>query len=132
MSICLVIQGYIVTYLVRYLSRREANYSGTASAHRDSMTLIAGMMFMMVGTFFQIAVWGKLFVLLGEFESFSNAFYHSAVNYSSLGYGDIVMSEKHRLLGALEAANGVLMFGLSTSFIYSLIRHQWTKNVREV
>ena len=39
----------------------------------------------------------------------------------ALGYGDIVMSEEHRLLGALEAANGVLMFGLSAGAILSVM-----------
>jgi len=43
------------------------------------------------------------------------------VNFTSLGYGDIVMSEKWRLLGALEAGNGVLMFGLSASTILSIM-----------
>ncbi|MGI9243517.1 MAG: ion channel [Verrucomicrobiales bacterium] len=131
MAVCLVIQCYVVTHLVRYISKREMNKTGTVSAYRDAMTLITAMLVMMVGTFFQIAVWGELFVLLGEFENFPDAFYHSAVNYSSLGYGDIVMSPEHRLLGALEAANGVLMFGLSTSLMYSVIRHQWTRNERD-
>ena len=58
---------------------------------------------------------------LGQFEDFSTAFYHSAVNFSSLGYGDIVMSQHWRLLGALEAGNGVLMFGLSTGTIFSVM-----------
>ena len=57
----------------------------------------------------------------GEFKEFATAFYHSAVNFSTLGYGDIVMSEKRRLLGALEAANGVLMFALTTGFLYTIL-----------
>jgi hypothetical protein len=59
--------------------------------------------------------------MLGEFESYGKAFYHSAVNFSTLGYGDFVMSNEHKLLGALEAVNGVLMFGLSTGFMYAII-----------
>ena len=39
----------------------------------------------------------------------------------TLGYGDIVMSEKRRLLGALEAANGVLMFAPTTGFLYTIL-----------
>jgi hypothetical protein len=41
--------------------------------------------------------------------------YHSAVNFATLGYGDIVMSEKHRILGPMESINGVLMIGVSTA-----------------
>ena len=56
-----------------------------------------------------------MFLFLNEFQQFSAAFYHSAVNFGSLGYGDIVMSDKYKLLGALEAINGVLMIGVSTA-----------------
>jgi hypothetical protein len=45
----------------------------------------------------------------------TTAIYHSGVNFAGLGYGDIVMSESRRMLGPLEAANGVLMFGVSTA-----------------
>lgn len=55
------------------------------------------------------------------FAAMSIAFYHSTVNFTTLGYGDMVMNDSRRLLGALEAANGVLMFGLTTGFLYSVL-----------
>jgi hypothetical protein len=73
------------------------------------------------GNMLQMAFWAMLFEFLGEFSDFMTAFYHSAVNFASLGYGDIVMSEKWRLLGALEASNGILMFGLSTGTLLAVI-----------
>jgi hypothetical protein len=60
--------------------------------------------------------------LCGEFTSFAAAFYHSAMNYTSLGYGDVVMSPSWKLLGPLEAANGMLMFGISTAMIFAVIQ----------
>jgi len=62
-----------------------------------------------------------VFMNLGEFTDFATAFYHSTVNFATLGYGDLVMSEKRRLLGALEAVNGVLMIGLSTSVLFAIL-----------
>jgi hypothetical protein len=79
------------------------------------------LLLLFAGHMGQIAIWAMLYMNLGEFDDFLTAFYHSAVNFSSLGYGDIVMSERWRLLGALEAANGVLMFGLSTGTILSVM-----------
>lgn len=75
------------------------------------------MLFLLLAHLLQFATWAALFMNLGEFQDFETAFYHSTVNFTSLGYGDIVMSERWRLLGALEAANGVLMFGLSAGLI---------------
>ncbi len=68
-----------------------------------------------------IALWAVLFWLCGEFAGFEAAYYHSAVNYSSLGYGDIVMSARWRLLGPLETIDGIVMFGISTALIFALM-----------
>jgi hypothetical protein len=69
-----------------------------------------------------IALWAGLFMMCGEFRYFGTALYHSAVNYSTLGYGDIVMSPKWRMLGPIEAANGALLFGVSTAMIFTVIQ----------
>jgi hypothetical protein len=62
-----------------------------------------------------------LFWRLDEFAGFEAAYYHSAVNYSSLGYGDVVMSKRWHLLGQLETINGIIMFGISTALIFALM-----------
>jgi hypothetical protein len=42
------------------------------------------------------------------------------VNFTTLGYGDIVMSRAWRLLGPLEAVAGMLMFGVSTAVLFGV------------
>jgi hypothetical protein len=84
--------------------------------------------FMLVAHLIEIAVWAELFVVCGEFPRFGTAFYHSAGNYTSLGYGDLLMTPTWRLLGPLEAANGMLMFGVSTALIFAVI--QWLIQAR--
>jgi hypothetical protein len=70
----------------------------------------------------EIALWAVIFVLSGEFVDFGTAYYHSAVNFTTLGYGDIILSPRWGLLGPLEAADGMLMFGVSTAMIFTLIQ----------
>jgi hypothetical protein len=70
----------------------------------------------------EIALWAVLYLVCGEFADFGTAFYHSAVNYTSLGYGDLIMSPAWRLLGPLETANGMLLFGVSTAMIFTVIQ----------
>jgi hypothetical protein len=70
----------------------------------------------------EITMWALMFVFCGEFAQFANAFYHSATNYTTLGYGDVVMTPSWKVLGPLEAADGMLMFGVSTAIIVSLIQ----------
>jgi hypothetical protein len=68
-----------------------------------------------------IALWALLLCLCGEFAGLEAAYYHSAGSYSSLGYGDIVMSTRWRLLGPLETIDGIVMFGISTALIFALM-----------
>jgi hypothetical protein len=69
----------------------------------------------------QIALWALAILVCGETSTYENAFYCSAQNYTALGYGDFILSERWRLLGPLEAINGLLLFGLSTAVMFAVM-----------
>jgi hypothetical protein len=114
--------------IIHHLLRRLDKQDGAIGLRSDMKVLGIVLMGLFIGHLAQFATWAALFMWLGEFTDFGTAFYHSAVNFASLGYGDIVMSEKWRLLGALEATNGVLMLGLSAGAILSLMNRLFTRN----
>jgi len=66
-----------------------------------------------------LATWPTLWSLLGWLGN-AEAFYHSAVNFTTLGHGYIFMSRRWRLLGPLEAVNGSLMLGLSAAMFLTV------------
>ena len=121
MAFCLAIQCVVVGALLDGLIVLEKRGVIRLTLIGVSSLLVAVMLMMLAGNIIQITLWAGLFFAFGEFKDFATAFYHSVVNFATLGYGDIVMSEKRRLLGALEAANGVLMFGLTTGFLYTVL-----------
>lgn len=127
MLICLLFQAIFMALCLRQYARFRRRHDMQGSPLQQIALLALVMLLAMLGNFLQMAAWAGLFVLVGEFADFSTALYHSGVNFATLGYGDIVMSERWRLLGALEAANGILMFGVSTSMMTAaltdLIRH---------
>ena len=130
MAVCTAIQCVVVGVLLDVLFAMERRKLFRPDLIGTTCVLIAALLFMMTGNLGQVAVWALLFLLRGEFTDFATAFYHSLVNFTTLGYGDVVMSERARILGALEAANGVLMFGLTTSvmfvFLNSQMQREWT------
>ena len=69
-----------------------------------------------------IASWGLVLSLCGEFSQLAKAVYHSGMNYTTLGDSDKVMSPSWRLLAPLEAANGMLMFGVSTAMLFAIVQ----------
>lgn len=125
MLLCLVMEALFVTLCLRYYSSHYKRFkdvgAGRKSIALNILLLGMVMLLMMLGNFAQMIIWATLFVLIGEFEVFASALYYSAVNFATLGYGDIVMSERWRLLGPLEAATGILMFGVSTAVMTAAV-----------
>ena len=79
----------------------------------------------------EIWFYALLYVLLGALNTFEVALYYSTVTYSSVGYGDVLLGEEWRILGAIEGATGLIMIGWSTAFLVSLLAqlklltHDW-------
>jgi len=119
-----------IALLLRFVTRRLEADSGRPSLMNDVTALSAMMGILLLGQAFMLTSWALLFMWLGEFDDFATAFYHSTVNFTSLGYGDIVMSEENRLLGALEAANGVMMLGLATGAILAMMNGLFSRHGR--
>ena len=116
------IQVAAVIYMLRYLlGIISKEYTRPKGFGFDAYVIGMVLVMLFVGHLVQVGLWAILFMQLGEFSDFQTAFYHSTVNFASLGYGDIVMSEQWRLLGAIEASNGVLMFGLSAGALLSIM-----------
>ena len=113
----MTIQCVVVSGLLRLLLVLHKKQYIQPTLTRGLPILVISLVSLFLGNLLQIALWAALFLFFNEYSSFSTAFYHSIVNFATLGYGDIVMTEKYRLLGSLEAANGVLMFGLTTGFL---------------
>lgn len=67
-------------------------------------------------------LWAAVYFAAGEFNSVSDALYFSVVTATTLGYGDITLSENWRLLSSFEAMGGLILFGASTAFLLELMR----------
>ena len=96
MLVCLAIQAYVAFWCVRYFVRRMRQVKPKPEDYSR-----AGLRPLLVAMI---------------------AIYHSAVNFASLGYGDIVMSKYRKLLGPLEAINGVLMLGMSAAALMVILQ----------
>jgi hypothetical protein len=101
--------------------RRERRLGRTGVNFWNDLGIVTlAISFALAAHLIDIALWAVLFMICGEFTGIGTAYYHSAVNYTTLGYGDLVMTPSWRMLGPLEAADGMLMFGVSTAIIFAL------------
>jgi hypothetical protein len=122
MLLCLIVQTAMAFWSVRYFVRQTDRIDNASRFLQAIRPLLIVMLVMMAGSLVQISLWGALFIYLGEFDELYQSIYHSAVNFTSLGYGDVVMSKDWKLLGPLEAVNGVLMLGMSAAALMAILQ----------
>jgi hypothetical protein len=116
----------IVRVMVKVIRRGPSDlgfWKGTAVM--AMVTLITG-----VAHFIQIALWAVAFVLCRQVATFEAAFCLSAQNFTAFGYGDVMLSERWRLLSPLEATNGLLFFGLSTAVLFAIMNQLIANRLR--
>ena len=66
-------------------------------------------------------IWAAFYRGNGLFENFETSLYFSLATSTTIGYGDVVLPEKWRLLGSFQGISGVLLCGLSTAFLFSVV-----------
>ena len=69
----------------------------------------------------EIAAWAVFYVWKDAMADLQSALYFSAVTYTTTGYGDLVLPQEWRLVGAIEALTGILMCGWSTGFFFAVV-----------
>jgi hypothetical protein len=116
------IQALAVLPIVYFVCRELRLGRAGVQFWRDLWIIIVVALVSLASHVVAIVTWALLFSLCGEFPQFARAIYHSAMNYTTLGDSDTVMSPSWRFLASLEAANGMLMFGVSIAMLFAVIQ----------
>lgn len=84
-----------------------------------ALTLIT--LWLLVAISLTVWLWAGLFLYLRLFDALEPSLYFSIVSLTTLGFGDIILPEDWRILSGLIAANGLVLFGLSTAFLIEVV-----------
>ena len=119
LSLCIMVHAVAMTSMLR----RVGPSIGKAGFRFWPVTLllIRVAWWMVAAHLVEIAIWAAFFSWHGMFPNFETSFYFSAVTYTTVGYGDVVLPEKWRLISGVEGLTGILMCGWSTGFLFALI-----------
>ena len=103
--------------------------------HESRMRQAVLIIFVVLGIFALVTIhiwlYAALYRVLGEVPNFESALYFSTTTFTCVGYGDILLSPRWRLVGAIESANGVILLAWSTTFLLSVtsrlrvLEHDW-------
>jgi hypothetical protein len=129
-AVCVVtimIHALVMTAVVRAAQRAAA----TKTSHHW-LRLIAVMtvtvVVLMAAHASEVFVWSLAYSMFSVAPATVNAMYFAFVNYTTLGYGDVVPVERWQLIGPITAMNGILLFGWSTAVIFEVLRKTMTQS----
>jgi len=73
----------------------------------------------------EASAWALLYVYVGASPDFSDAMLYSLGAITSYGHAPELLAPEWRLVGAIEAVNGLILFGLTTAFFFAAIQNAW-------
>ena len=79
----------------------------------------------------EAAVWTGAYVALGALGDKHSAMLYSLSAMTTYGHEGFSLDPRWRLMGALEALNGVILFGLTTAFLFSVLQGNWPTHARD-
>jgi voltage-gated potassium channel len=127
LTLCLQCAGVIT--LIEWLKRVLTTDIHKHGPSYSATLVVKSMVAIIILHGLVILLWAS-FYRARCFPSLELAFYFSASSYSSVGYGDLILPSKWRLLGPLEAITGVLMCGISVSVLFALVTRLLDRDIQ--
>ena len=107
--------------LISLMRNHQAHFA-TQRARLDQLVILLGVGFGLFALHAaEIWAYAGLYWMLTGWPAFEQALYFSTATYTTLGYGDVTLPRPWRVLGAIQAANGVILLGWSTAFFVSVV-----------
>jgi len=117
-----VIHGSCTAAVIRTLQRTHASAWANRSAATRVFLVSVVVLTMFIAALLESGVWAALYRAVGAIPDWETALYFSTVTFTTLGYGDVTLDSGWRLLAALQAANGTIMFGWTTALVMAVIQ----------
>jgi hypothetical protein len=121
LALTVIVHSTGLILLLRWVRRLQAAAAVGTRFWAQTWLLVRVAWSLIAMHLIEIAVWGLFYFWRGCLPDLESSFYFAGVTYATVGYGDLVLSNKWRLLGPIEGLTGILMCGLSTGFFFAFV-----------
>jgi hypothetical protein len=122
----ITVHALVMTLVVRVAQAMAAKRIARSSLWLAGVMIVTVLVLMAAHTA-EVMVWALAYWIVSATPAGTGLVYFAFVNYTTLGYGDVVPVPHWQLLGPITAMNGVLLFGWSTAVIFEVLRRAIAK-----
>ncbi len=130
-SVCNIAIHALVMVAVIQVARIASESATSRQSLRLTAVMSATASVLMIAHLAEVLVWSFAYSFVSVAPPGTDLVYFAFVNYTTLGYGDVLPIERWHLLGPMTAMNGVLLFGWSTAVIFEVLRRTLTASRSE-
>jgi voltage-gated potassium channel len=127
-ALTVVLHAMGTTYWIRYAVRRYGDHNGNFKPHTALPAVMWTAIVLILLHVVEVTLWALTYVLLpgDQLDTFEKSLYFSVVSFTTLGYGDITLTDSEwRLLSGIEALDGILLVGWSTALLFIVVQRSW-------
>ena len=129
-AICGVIHVSVIVVFAQFLLRKFHPLKTLATLTGQALLLVVVFAVVILLSLAEAGLWAGFYYLRGLFPDYETALYFSLGTYSTIGYGDVVLPQRWRLLGGIEGISGVLLCGLSAAFVFAVLNTLFQSRVQ--
>ena len=131
-SVCLMIHVGGILLMAEWLLHRRETFERNASRRQFVMLIIKLFGGILLLHLIQTTLWAVFYYARNLFSDFETSLYFSMVSFTTIGYGDVLLPRRWRLLGVIEGFSGVVLCGVSTAFIFAVINGLLQFRLRQI
>jgi len=126
MVLTIIIHALFMVAGVKAARWRRSRFGDVGKEMVRAVLLSVLTVWMFLAIILEAGLWALLYLfspLITALPDLETAFYFSMVTFTTLGFGDVVLTGQWRTLASIQAANGVIIFGWTTALIFYFIQH---------
>ena len=121
LGICSLIHLVLIVWWVGLIKAHGRRINDTLPFFRILLPIGGTFALLVFSHTVQVWIWAVLLLWIGALPGIFEAIYFSLVTYTTIGYGDVVLSDAFKVFGAMASVTGLLNFGVSTAFLVGVI-----------
>ena len=128
---CLMFHVAGILLMAEWVFTRRQYFERSNARIHFSILMIVLLSGIMLLHMIEAGIWAAFYQCKELFQDFETSLYFSLASYTAIGYGDVLLPRRWRLLGAIEGVCGVLLCGISTAFLFAVMNATFKSRMQQ-